>query len=354
MKQILYVSLALSLALGEIVPAQPATPAGVDAYMGDWEGTLNLGGAEQSVAVYMIPQGDGKYQARLASEFNKRVPVLFDVRGVLRDSTFQAVDAVPFDVSRVLGTTGNGVVVDASLWTGRLEGGALKGTVDGKAKGTFSLKQTKRTSPTLGQKPPAGAIVLFDGTSLEAWQKRDGKPAEWRLVEGEGAAAGGGAMQIGGGDIRTKEEFGDFRLHLEFRTPYMPTSGGQGRGNSGVYVQGRYEVQVLDSYGLEGADNECGGIYQIARPAANMCFPPLEWQTYDMTFQAPRFGPQGEKLASARLTVVHNGVTIHDNLELPRVTPGGVSDKEGQAGPLLLQDHGNPVQYRNLWVETLK
>ncbi|NCQ26673.1 MAG: DUF1080 domain-containing protein [Armatimonadetes bacterium CG_4_10_14_3_um_filter_66_18] len=347
MKQMLCVGLGLCLAVSQIVSAQPASPAGADAYMGDWEGTLKLGGAEQSVAVYMIPQGDGKYQARVASEFNKRVPVLFDVRGLLQDAAFRAVDAVPFDVSRVLGTTGAGVVVDASLWTGKLEGGVLTGTVDGKDKGTFTLKQAERTSPTLGQKPPAGAIVLFDGTNLDAWQKRDGKPAEWRLVEGE-------AMQVGGGDVLTKEEFGDFRLHLEFRTPYMPTSGGQGRGNSGVYVQGRYEVQVLDSYGLEGADNECGGIYQIAQPAANMCFPPLAWQTYDMTFQAPRFGPQGERLAGARVTVMHNGVTIHDDLELPHVTPGGVSDKESPTGPLLLQDHGNPVQYRNIWIETQK
>jgi hypothetical protein len=112
-------------------------------------------------------------------------------------------------------------------------------------------------------------------------------------------------------------------------------------------------VQVLDSYGLEGADNECGGIYTVSRPKINMCAPPLQWQSYDITFTAAKYDGAGKKTANARLTVVHNGVVIQDNTELPRVTGGALNDRENEPESLVLQDHGNPVQYRNIWAEKL-
>lgn len=343
------VSVFAGVTLCVVAGAQPATRQTVDPdpYMGDWQGTVTVDGVPHSVAVAMIPHGGGAYRARFFSTFANRVPALFDVQGWLRNGAFRAVDLIPFDVGHVLSATDKGVVLDASLWTGKLDGGKLEGTISGSKHGAFTLSQTKRTSPTLGQKPPAGAVVLFDGTNLDAWQPvGGGGPPRWKLVEGK-------AMEVHGGGIKTKQAFSNFRLHLEFRTPYMPTARGQRRGNSGVYVQGRYEVQVLDSYGLDGADNECGGIYHIARPAVNMCFPPLQWQTYDITFHAARFDDRGKKTAPAHLTVVHNGVTIHDNLALPHVTPGGVSHQEAPAGPLMLQDHGNPVRYRNIWIKKM-
>ena len=128
----------------------------------------------------------------------------------------------------------------------------------------------------------------------------------------------------------------------------MPQSSGQGRGNSGVYVQSRYEVQVLDSFGLERKDNECGGIYQVSNPKVNMCFPPLAWQTYDIDFTAAKWDGD-KKVAPAKITVVHNGVPIHKDLELPKHTPG--RHKEGpEPDALFLQDHSNPVVFRNVWV----
>ncbi len=189
-----------------------------------------------------------------------------------------------------------------------------------------------------------------------------GRDVEWRPLNQEPKIAPAmwrtlatGAMEVtrGAGSIRSKRSFEDHRIHLEFRTPFMPEARGQGRGNSGVYVQGSYEVQVLDSFGLEGRDNECGGIYKVSVPRINMCAPPLQWQTYDITFRAPRFDAQGNKTEDARITVLHNGVSIHDDVTLPGPTGGSLDRNIGEPGPLYLQDHGNPVRFRNIWIEEL-
>ena len=157
-------------------------------------------------------------------------------------------------------------------------------------------------------------------------------------------------MEVHAGNIMTRQKFdGSFKLHVEFRVPYMPTKKGQERGNSGVYLQGRYEVQVLDSFGLKGENNECGGIYELSAPLVNMCYPPLQWQTYDIDYTAARYR-DGKKSSDAHITVRHNGVLVQDNVSLTRDTRAAV-EKEGPAkGPIHLQNHGNPVHYRNIWV----
>ena len=195
------------------------------------------------------------------------------------------------------------------------------------------LKKAERMSPTLGAKAPAGAKVLFDGTTADNFDKG-------KLIEGN---------LLGATGCESKLKLGDHTIHLEFRTPFMPKSRGQARGNSGVYIQGRYELQVLDSFGLSGENNECGGIYSIAQPAVNMCLPPLAWQTYDIDFTAAKFDASGKKIENARATIKHNGVTIHDNLELTKGTPGYKMEGPEKVG-VFLQDHGNPVAFRNIWV----
>jgi hypothetical protein len=197
------------------------------------------------------------------------------------------------------------------------------------------LKKVQRKSPTIGAEPPEGAIVLFDGTSADAFE--NGKMVE---VDGEKVLAATNPV--------SKQKLGDHKLHIEFRTPFMPKARGQGRGNSGVYIQGRYECQVLDSFGLEGENNECGGIYTVAKPIVNMCLPPLSWQTYDIDFTAAKWDEDGKKTENARVTIKHNGVLIHDNIEL-KPTPGFRPEGPGPES-LYLQDHGDPVVFRNIWV----
>jgi hypothetical protein len=193
------------------------------------------------------------------------------------------------------------------------------------------LKKVVRKSPTEGAKPPEGAKVLFDG------QRNDFKPGK---TEGD--------LLVQGQNSETK--FQNVTLHIEFLTPFKPLARDQGRGNSGVYLQGRYECQVLDSFGLKGENNECGGIYGIAKPLVNMCYPPLQWQTYDIDYTAATYDADGKSTAPAAITVKHNGVLIHDNVKLPKSTTAAPVKPGPEPGPLHLQDHGNPVRYRNIWI----
>ena len=194
-------------------------------------------------------------------------------------------------------------------------------------------------------KAPEGAKVLFDGTNLDQWTHQNGKnPAAWTVADGVMTVA------KGAGSIITKEKFGDCHLHVEFKTPApVGDKKGQARGNSGVYVQRRYEVQILDSFGLPPMHNGCAALYRTRQPDANACAKPDTWQYYDIYFTTPRFDEDGKKTANARFTVIHNDVMVHHDAEIPNKT--GAGKKEGpEKMPLLLQDHGNPVSFRNIWI----
>jgi len=218
-------------------------------------------------------------------------------------------------------------------FTGQIKDGTLTVTEGGSIE-IGSLKRIERRSPTQGATPPPEAIVLFDGSHTDAWR--------------EGANITPDGLLVGG--ATTRQEFQSFTLHVEFRTPYKPAARGQDRGNSGVYAQGRYEVQVLDSFGLKGENNEAGGIYSVAAPTLNMCLPPLQWQTYDIDFTAAQFDAEGKKIKNATLTVRHNGVLVQNQTELPHATTAAPLGEGPTPGPLYLQEHGNPVRYRNIWI----
>ncbi len=480
-----------------------AVAAPVDPLMGDWEGEYESQWGDQGEFVaQIIALGDGNYRMQILSEF--------DVRQV-PSNVFNAklVDGKVMFRDEGDDFTGGGQVKDV----------VFKGEFKGEDDGEFVMRRVVRLSPTLGKKPPKGAVVLFGGKDLSQWQRMGGSlglvdlakeiggdnsvayigtfissetaqkaileigsddgvkvwlnqevvhtkkasrgvtPGEdkvavqlkeggnslmlkvangsggWgacvRIADEEGKALSGiseikeeygewsgtdeylkknrgfltvwwkcgpykeegkagldlldvemepeslgmdapwepitpmsdpelpkwvvkdGVMEVRAGSIMTKNKsFTDFRLHVEFKSPFMPSARGQGRGNSGVYLQNRYEVQVLDSYGLEGEDNECGGVYKVGKPLVNMCAPPGQWQSYDIEFKAPKCDKSGQKLedGDASLTVVHNGVTIHDKLRIPGITGGAMNGDIDEPGGIYLQDHGNPVQFRNMWI----
>lgn len=207
-------------------------------------------------------------------------------------------------------------------------------TVSIEGRTLVELKRVERTSPTEGERAPEGAVVLFDGSNADEWDRG-------RVENG----------LLSNSNPTTKRTFGSYTIHLEFRTPYKPFARGQDRGNSGVYHQGRFETQVLDSFGLEGTSNETGGIYSISDPLVNACLPPLTWQTYDVDFTAASFRADGELDRSARMTVRLNGVLVQDDIELPKTTNAApIRTISPEPGPIRLQSHGNPVFYRNIWI----
>lgn len=212
--------------------------------------------------------------------------------------------------------------------------------------------EPKAVSISKGSGVPSDAIVLFDGTSLDAWKKRGGnEPAGWTL-NGDGSMT----VKPDAGDIQTKAVFGDVQLHLEFRTPATVASEGQGRGNSGVFFQQRYEVQILDSYQNRTYSNgQAGAVYKQYMPLVNASRPPGEWQTYDIIFQAPRFNADSIRVAPGHLTVLHNGVLIQNHVPIQGSTeyiglPKNIAHGDDA---ILLQDHSNPVSYRNIWVRKI-
>ncbi len=198
--------------------------------------------------------------------------------------------------------------------------------------------------------PDKGAISLFSGKAEDIaanWLKRGSETAaDWKLADQ--------AVVARGGDIVTRAKFNDFQLHVEFRTPDMPEAKGQAKGNSGIFCQGRYEVQVLDSYGLaDVGKGDCGSIYNKAAPLINACRPPREWQTFNITFRAPRFDASGTRTENARVNVILNGIVVQNNTSIDGPTWGETFGGLNTPGPIVLQDHGNNVEYRNIWIRPL-
>ena len=261
---------------------------------------------------YVGKVGSDKFGAQVVALGDGKFDVHFLTGGLPGDG-WDAKTRVKADAN-----TEEGKVLLAGKWSGTIADGKLVGkNPEG---GEFSLAKVERKSPTAGAKAPDGALILFDGKSADEW-------SGGKIVEGDLLFCG----------VNSKKGITTGKLHLEFRTPFQPKARGQGRGNSGCYIHGT-EIQVLDSFGLKGENNECGGFYSRRKPDVNMCFPPLSWQTYDVEIKV-----DGENIVA---TVWHNGVKIHENFTL----------KKGPVKPatINLQNHGNPVVYRNIWFAEAK
>lgn len=334
----LLVRLAIAVLAGAAVPV-PSTaaappfgpPATVDddfAFQGEYVGEADIDGKRTRVGIQVIAQGAGSfavvaYPGGLPGDG-------WTPPGTIRGTGVREGSGATAKV-KLEGVDWGGGAREGEIRTGELVALNAAGTVQSR------FAKVARTSPTLGQKPPAGAVVICDGAG----------PVDETTTFEKGARFTADGLLMEGATV--KQAFGDATWHIEFRTPYDPKKRGQGRGNSGAYFNGGYEVQILDSFGLEGKDNECGGIYGNWPPAVNMCLPPLQWQTYDIDFTAPRFA-NGRKVANPRITVRHNGVLIQDDRELRGMTAGHPAKEEQPAGQLHLQNHNDPVRFRTIWV----
>lgn len=288
------------------------------AIQGEYAGAIKVGDTEARVGVQVIAEGNNKlawvaYIGGLPGD------------GWDGNSPLRGVGEVDGTRGILKGEMGQGEVKDGSLVIMNADNVRLG-----------EISKTIRVSPTMGRKAPEGAVVLFDGTTAENF--KGGKMSDDKLLMP---------------GVTSKEKFGSFELHLEFQLSFMPNARGQGRSNSGCYLQGRYEVQMLDSFGLTGENNECGGIYEIRKPDVNMCFPPLSWQTYDIEYHAAKYDTDGKKTDDAWMTVKHNGVVIHQKAKLPRGTRAAPVAEGPEDGPIYLQNHGDPLRYRNIWVKPL-
>lgn len=282
---------------------------------GEYSGAIATDEGDKKFAVQVIALGDGKFRA-----------VVF--KGGLPGAGWDRSDKLEIDSE-----TDNGAVTfRGENASGVIENGALV-VKNANGEEIAKLEKVTRKSPTLGKKAPKNAVVLFDGSSPKHF-KGGRMTKDGLLMEG----------------VTSHRKFGSYSLHVEFMLSFMPHARGQQRSNSGCYMQGRYEVQILDSFGLAGKDNECGGVYEIRDPEVNMCFPPLSWQTYDIDYTAATYDEAGKKTENGRLTVRHNGVLVHDNLELPRSTRASPVKEGPEPGPIYFQNHGNPLRFRNIWL----
>ncbi len=313
-------------------------------FMGDWQGGwVNApkedGNAQRNpgLVARVIGLGGDRYEIQLMEEFDKRANYLVRVQASWENGK------LAFDAHGFKGE------ITSSQFTGK------KRSEDRVT--SFALQRLHRKSPTLGAKPPADAVILFDGSNLDTWRRAKGEPVTWLIKDGFFEVLPRKENNDKGGSIYTRQSFGDCKVHLEFKLPYEPEGRGQHRGNSGFFLPGGYEVQILDSYGLGGLWNECGALYKQSPPQVNMCWAPGVWQTFDVEFERMRMDAEGDKIDDAVITVWHNGKLIQNQVRMKGTTSntqvGRRKPQSGKRGSLQLQDHSHKIQFRNIWVEQL-
>ena len=280
---------------------------------GEYAGSMN----DEIVALQLAARGSGEFRGLL-------------YRGGFPGHGWDGEDPLEVTAQR---TEDEGIRLQGEALEGRLQEGVVlleRGT------DWAQLEKVERTSPSMGAEPPDEAMVLFDGSDLEHWNGNTEMTEDGLLKQG----------------ARTADDYGDMFLHMEFKVGFMPNARGQRRSNSGVYIQNRYEVQILDSFAELPTVNGNGSFYREQAPLLNMTYPPIHWQTYDISFRAPRFDDDGDKVENVRITVYHNGVLIHDDVELSGGTGMGGRRREVARALLYLQAHGSGGQarFRNVWL----
>ncbi|NLN92286.1 MAG: DUF1080 domain-containing protein [Candidatus Hydrogenedens sp.] len=302
-------------------------PAEKDPFMGNWTGRwTDDEDVDPDISAQIIATGRNQYTLRLASRLFMRSPVLATLEGRAKNGVLEFTDK------------NYRIKIEDGILTGRRSSGSS----------SFSMKPYTLEVSALGKPAPEGAEVLFDGIGFDAFTGADG----WEIVDD--------AMMVlpGTDDLESRNHYLDAQLHVEFRLPFQPKERGQSRGNSGVFLQGTYEVQILDSFGLEGTYDECGALYKLSAPQINACLPPGEWQSYDIHFTAARFAEDGTLTANPRMTVYQNGFLIHNDQELTWITAWKEKERlqppPTEAGPVILQSHrSHYVQFRNVWIKPL-
>ncbi len=335
MKRTMYRIIAVAALFGLVatgVQAQRFTveemfPEEPDPFMGNWRGRWSEEeDVDPEITAQVISLGRDRYEIRLAPMLFMRARPLVTIEARAEDGVLR---------------------FDEQHYHGEIRGDRFTGG-RGRGRTTFEMTRCTYAPPRLGAPPPENAIVLFDGTNLDAWENTE----NWEIVDDAVMAL------PDSDDLVSKQSFKDVKLHVEFRTPYQPTERGQSRGNSGVFLQDIYEVQVLDSYGLEGYYDECGALYKVSAPYVNATLPPAEWQTFEITYRAARFDEDGEVVDYPRMTVLHNGYIVQHEQAMPWRTAWRERDRlqppPTEPGPIRLQSHrAYYVQFRNVWLVEL-
>ncbi|MCK4920436.1 MAG: DUF1080 domain-containing protein [Bacteroidales bacterium] len=309
-------------------------------FHGDYQGVFSdqgrypLNKKHASCAAQVIDAGNNNYVIHLTEKLYTGAGILGRAQGRMKEGS---------------------IVFESDGLSGTIEGNKLTGQLSFRDQLLgFELTKTERISPTLGAAPPEDAIILFDGQGFDPWIGDGERPVQWKILNGDEAEVIPVTLGVRPKhDIYTRKKFTDVYLHIEFKLPLMAEATGQQRANSGVIFEEVGEIQILDSYGLEGDFNECGAIYRNSPPKVNMAFPPMSWQTFDIIFSSPSYDKNGNRVGDGKMTVYHNGVRIHHEYPLKRGPAQLAPGEQRFPGSIRLQDHQNTLWFKNIWAVEL-